>query len=394
MRNRGNNRSGLTLVELLVVVGIVILITAVALPIIKPALKDRKIREASRQLNSFISLARAAAQEKGHEAGIYLERSAINPNACFDVYMAESPYPYSGDTIEFSFASVISPSTNSVGTTRFSVDPAVNAQFQLAVDGNALAQVALGDEIKFDFKGPRYIIRALYDSDPNDITNPIVVQISHPEAKWADTAGTPNDPLDDTLAYSPVTPIPGSYRYQVFRQPMKSSVKAMTLPNNIAIDLNFSGLGLPVPASSTALISGRQFRTTIPGDRRPVRIMFSPQGNLSKVTFINPGSNTNQSFNPSGTVYLLVGRIEQIRDIDNIPAVPYSSTNTTAVQLTRNIVDNANQWITIGHRTGQINTAPNGWPVPPEDLTPTKYFVDLMAAAREFAQTGESVGGQ
>lgn len=393
MWNRGNNRSGLTLVELLVVIGIVILVTAVALPIIKPALKDRKIREASRQLNSFISLARAAALEQGREAGIYLERSAINPNACFDVYLAESPYPYSGDTIEFSFANV--QATNQVGGTQVRFDPFVNAQFQLAADGNPLAQLALGDEIKFDFKGPRYIIRGLYDADPNDNTNPIVVQVSHPEAKWSDVAGTPLDPLDDTLTYSPATPTPGSYRYQVFRQPTKSSVKAMTLPNNIAVDLNFSGLGLPVPDSSTALISGRQFRTSIAGDRRPVRIMFGPQGNLSKLTFIDPDNNTNQSFNPSGTVYLLVGRIEQIRDFDGIPAVPFSLNNSTdMIQLTRNIVDNSTQWITIGHRTGQVNTAPNGWPIAPEDLGPGTYFVDLMAAAREFAQAGESVGGQ
>ena len=62
--------------------------------------------------------------------------------------------------------------------------------------------------------------------------------------------------------------------------------------------------------------------------------------------------------------------------------------------LTRNIVDNANMWVTIGHRSGQVTTAPNGWSIPATDLVPANFFVDMMADAREFAQSGDAVGGQ
>src|SRR5688572_26394311 len=45
---RGKERRGFTLTELLVVVMIMVILFSIAIPLLKPALEDRKVREASR----------------------------------------------------------------------------------------------------------------------------------------------------------------------------------------------------------------------------------------------------------------------------------------------------------------------------------------------------------
>ncbi|MFN9562738.1 MAG: Tfp pilus assembly protein FimT/FimU, partial [Pirellulaceae bacterium] len=51
---RFNHRRGVTLVELLIVIGITSLIAAVALPSVKTLLKDRKTNQAAIQVRGFI----------------------------------------------------------------------------------------------------------------------------------------------------------------------------------------------------------------------------------------------------------------------------------------------------------------------------------------------------
>ena len=66
-------RRGMTLVELLMVVVILALLMVVAVPMVRPAFRDRKVREAARQINAFFT-AQARAAEMGRPVGVWIER--------------------------------------------------------------------------------------------------------------------------------------------------------------------------------------------------------------------------------------------------------------------------------------------------------------------------------
>lgn len=90
-------RRGFTLIELLVVILILLMITAVTLPAIRSALEGRKVREAARMVEVFISGARSRAIRSGHSIGIVIQPDEQNPAQCVKLSYAEQPDPYTGD---------------------------------------------------------------------------------------------------------------------------------------------------------------------------------------------------------------------------------------------------------------------------------------------------------
>ena len=58
---KSNQRRGFTLVELLVVIGIMLVLVAIALPSIRFLTKGNTVREAARVVNTFIASARSDA---------------------------------------------------------------------------------------------------------------------------------------------------------------------------------------------------------------------------------------------------------------------------------------------------------------------------------------------
>ena len=72
---------GFTLVELLVVVAIIALISAVALPMVLPALNERRVSEAARLLQATLAGCRDAAIRANAPRGIrLLPDPGFNPN--------------------------------------------------------------------------------------------------------------------------------------------------------------------------------------------------------------------------------------------------------------------------------------------------------------------------
>ena len=93
------HRHGMTLVELLIVVTIMTILLAVAIPRIRPAFQDRNLREASRQVNTFFAGARARAQTVGRPVGVWIEpidTTETGSRAAQQLYMAEVAAPFSG----------------------------------------------------------------------------------------------------------------------------------------------------------------------------------------------------------------------------------------------------------------------------------------------------------
>lgn len=224
-------RRGMTLVELLVVITILVIMIGLAIPIMRPNLRDRGLREASRQLNTYVTLAKARAAEKRRPVGLYIKRDPNFPNTAYQVYLAETPIPYMGQMQD----------------DRATLHDRGDGFAQSATISDPSGLVKKGDLIQFDFKGPRYRIMSPPSNGPFEIT-----------------------PEDTSVRL----PLAGSARYQVFRQPVRSGTNPLELPNGIVIDLQFSGVG----ATGNEMAS----------DNGDIIIMFEPNGSVSRVYGFSP----------------------------------------------------------------------------------------------------------
>ncbi|MFN9984236.1 MAG: prepilin-type N-terminal cleavage/methylation domain-containing protein, partial [Pirellula sp.] len=105
--NRSSNRLGLTLVELLVVVGVVSVLAAVVLPSVKTVLTDRKSSQAAIVVRNFIDAARARAIGKNRSVAVVLER--LSSRAQWDPTANGGSGGYVSETAS---GSIMSPDTN------------------------------------------------------------------------------------------------------------------------------------------------------------------------------------------------------------------------------------------------------------------------------------------
>lgn len=90
-------RRGVTLIELLIAIFIMLLITAIAIPAIAPALKNRDTREAARMIDVYFNGARTRAALTGHSYGVMIERMPGQPNGAVTLSYCEQPDAYTGD---------------------------------------------------------------------------------------------------------------------------------------------------------------------------------------------------------------------------------------------------------------------------------------------------------
>lgn len=96
-RTANRRRQGVTLIELLIVILVMLLITAVTVPAISPALQGRKIREGARILEVFLNSARNRAVAENKVVGVLVEPDENEPSQCISLSLVEQPDPWSGD---------------------------------------------------------------------------------------------------------------------------------------------------------------------------------------------------------------------------------------------------------------------------------------------------------
>ena len=97
-------RRGLTLIELLMVISIMTILMVIAIPLIRPAFKDRYVREAARQVSTFFAGAQARAADLGRPVGVWIERidnTELGSRHAARLYMAEVPPGFHRDPVEF-----------------------------------------------------------------------------------------------------------------------------------------------------------------------------------------------------------------------------------------------------------------------------------------------------
>jgi prepilin-type N-terminal cleavage/methylation domain-containing protein len=248
-------RGAFTLIEMLIVISILMILAGAAANVMRPALDGRRIREAARAVNVYLSSARNRAMETGRPCGVILRRFN-NTAAVMNLDQCEVPACYSGE-LESSTATV--SSNGSTVTANLGAAPPAGV-------------VNSGDLIQFNYQGPLYKI----DSPGATITASLYSS------------------QDQAIPWTGQ-----SVPYRIFRSPSKASVMSLQaqplqLPAASIVDLNASSIDGTPPLL---------FSTSTTAD---VMITFAPNGSVDRV-YIN-----NSPVLVSQPIFLLIGKNENL----------------------------------------------------------------------------------
>jgi prepilin-type N-terminal cleavage/methylation domain-containing protein len=330
-------RRGFTLVELLAVIAVMAILMSVAIPVIRPALKDRKLRESARLINAYCAGVQARATELGRPVGIVLSRGTTNARGiyqCTEIFTAEVPLPYAGDLID---SKALVTQAGAVWTVSFPNNPFFNT----------LLRPQELFALKLDYKHPLYQCRRSGD------------QQAVIDNGSLDLCGPPRQLVKTDGSWKRAVP------FQILRSPARSSAAPLQLPRGVAIDLSISGMGF----------RGTQFNPTSKLGPGNITIMFNPNGSVNRV-YVG-----GQPLPQTTRIYLMIGRVNQIN-----PTNPFQQGNNASEQA--NLRDPVNFWLSINPKTGLIRNSINR-----ADLI-KKTDATGIHQARMDAIEGIAVGGR
>lgn len=451
-------RSALTLVELLVVIGIMLILAAVSVPAMRPAMENRRIREAARMTNMYITRARYRAMQTGQICGVELVRAG-QPEGCVQIRQVQVPPAFTGLSADavvrvqrWNVASLFQVFRVLVRATDFPDGTIRQGDLiQFGVRGwqsGSLTYMVLdaGDAHiaqEFDRTADQFITfssgsttdreSTLGNSANTWITDRVmtVVLIDRTaDTPWPERttiACDPNPNPDDSLPpdfsnWSEAVP------FCIQRQPTATEVQPIQLPDQTCIDMPESGsdtVGLDLVNPGTA-------------GQMPVWILFSPSGALYDVLGAFHPSIGYSLISPTDRLYLLIGRTDRLPDDPTPPTIGANSVVTrppreapqteelladaaqvdvdpqnavsNGQQKLRNWRDTRNLWVTINPQTGFVTTVENAR-VNTSSLTlsPASSFNynlwdstnlrwphrnTALFQARRFAREAESMGGR
>jgi prepilin-type N-terminal cleavage/methylation domain-containing protein len=355
-------RLGFTLIEMLVVIGIMLLMVGAAATLMQPASESRRAREAGRSLNVYCSNARNRALTNGRPCGVTFHCfSTTGPAFAMTVDQCETPPFYAGDT-DASAAQI--QQINAADPTTFSV--------RFTDAGPTTDMVKPGDTIQFNEQGYSYRITS---------TAAKTITVVLPSTPGAITPW-PVGPTNWSIAMP----------YRIIRGPMKGIATPLQLPARVVVDLQWSGwggvwLGTPYASGTYAMgdtvkysdgivyVSKHDTNTASPpttADWEPLTdftILFSPTGSADKIYCNGYGRQINDK------IYLLLGRRDRVSN-----AFTAGNSNETTLA---NVQDAENAlWLTVNPQSGVIATE--------------KVAVSpgTVAASRTIAEQGQGMGGR
>lgn len=347
--------SGFTLLEMLIVIAIMLLLVIATLPRIKYALDESKVREGSRQLNSYFSMARSRSATTGRPCGVWMVADFIgDPNASpplrqvTQFYLAEIPPPYSGDVREST--AYLTGGGGSDWLMNFT--PAAAGLTTLVQNGDVF-------RIRFDHKGP------FFEGYCNGGAYYIkfIPTLMPPQANG--NAG---------------------YQYEIVRAPQRIGAP-LSLPRGTCIDLSYSGFGNTGVDFFAVQNSGSNLGIyQTPG----VLLMFSSDGHVDSVSYQTwdigaGGMRFVSGALPQGTCHFLVNRPEKVLSA-SVGVPPGSPAN--------NIGDSNALWVSVARLTGTVTTTDNAYTENPNLLPNNPTFSDYLIRAREYAITQDVKGGR
>lgn len=335
-----------TLIELLIVISIMMILMGLVATMAPLDREGRRVREAARSINGYLSSARNRAIETGRPCGVIF-RNFNGTGAAMNADQCEVPPSFCGET-ELSYARVHVDASK----THVIVELFDNGSDFYLISGHNM--VRPGDLIQFNHQGPLYTIH--YDATgptPYNVVDTngfIVTDASLPNIYVSVASSSQNTLVPWGTSYSGYIP------YRIFRAPIKGYAPPLQMPVPTVVDLTASGIGTVFPGAAD------------------FTVLFSPTGAVECV-YYNYSRAT-----AGGTIYLLIGSNERV-------ANPYVDSNTNVDTLT-NYQDMNNIWVTINPQTGAVQTEPVGTCAGVTDPD------DAKIAARALAVEGIGMGGK
>jgi type II secretory pathway pseudopilin PulG len=395
--------AGLTLIELLVTIVIMVSVLAGVIPLMSPNNNARKIREAARELNSLVQQAQAIAARTGRPAGIsFREYDASRP----------VPGPYSGMALEAFLISSPAPFSGYSQNSRVLVDlpaggvelyygelpplpphprgavPNKGKLFRANYNGYPIRELTFVQHNAADYFPPRMLrigdtvevggnvflicddedsdktvdtmpnlLETLPDgskylvSDPTVAAAPVPGQVLH--GIWLNGEYNP-DPLVMNYRRVMHPPQPSGEMYVIRRQPAYMSEAPLQFPRGIGIDLAASGaVGSQAPPGGD-LDTG--------GVATLIDVMFASNGSLDAL-YID-----NSRLERIDRIYMLLGLFEngnngsqEYMDYNFLPSdnpVPIDKDVLAQRRSRINWLNADSRWVTVD-RSGRTIVSPN-----------------------------------
>lgn len=371
-------RSALTLIELLIVMGLLTLLATFSLSGMRDLMRSQKVTQASTLVKQYLQNAQIRAITNGRPVAVFLDRVSMvgdrsvpvgNPN-----YDLSLPANYTVTRLQF--GEVFPAYVGDLEDTFCELGDSDNNRY---VDFIAFgtAPGSLNDRSKvisgFGFYTGNILTPGFLQ--PGDM-----VQIEGSEAFFtigdykftSETEGLGRIvvPVVNSMI-TPQLPVPVGTnqlrRFKVYRQPTKSLVGAVSLPRGTCVDLSLSGQG---PISNGCQLGEFSLGTApsagnnpSPSDFSRIGIVFDAQGRVSYL--MDENSLRSPARTPpitvSSTLYLLVGRTDQV-----VPGLRTSNATPAVAALQAaggelppgNLLDPENVWITCNPFTGEIKSSP------------------------------------
>lgn len=412
-RRRSSSR-GFTLVELLVVLVIFLILVAIALPIAKGLISDQKGTRTAQNVEAFLSSARSRAIAEGRIVGVRFERLATTNYArstCLRLRQLVGVPAYSGDAAD-AVATLMyippsplpapllpaSPNRQVINTATFSSAdcPLLYLSSQILNDkispteydasNDHLAPIQEGDLLELP-GGRSFTIRSIkldlaFPGDPTRSERGIrelvgnEVPVTFDPFEFQTVGGANSVSRFPVTLVGPVSPRPVKFR--IHRSPVLSTNNVLSLPQGMAIDLNYSGIG----------VVGSDFAPPLAGSVRAVDILFNANGSVTQVIY----DSSNNRIYPTGLIYFCVGEIDGVASLatgalDN----PFSQDKL----LTTNIMNTDSLWVVINPASGRVTTVPMGTVTPLSGTPPTDpadiAYKTAVEQARFFATLSDTV---
>ena len=387
--------SGVTLVELLIVVSIITILAAATLPTFRTVLDQRKTTQAAMLVRNMLESARSRAVANGRPVAVVLERlssrvqrdpsdatklisitASTNADNNFSVYntsirlsLAEVPKPAEFGDIQFKLNGNLLTLQASVPDARLTQLLDLGAQVifpEVAVISRPLLITEVIDRATGEFK---------CDNFPTLPADALVWVDARVKAR---AAIYPKLPIIPPLTITPPNTTPkqefsAATKMLIYSPPKPVSSQIVDLPRGTCIDLSLSGYGTDnVSTGGTTLRDARRLFASNwsfssaapnPSDLRPIYVSFGPDGVLESVyanglTATGGSSFSINHYEAQDDVFLLVGRTDQIIASPTATADDYSPTNVEDLGIKSNFSDASANWIRISPTSGSIAIAP------------------------------------
>ncbi|MBP3531817.1 MAG: prepilin-type N-terminal cleavage/methylation domain-containing protein [Thermoguttaceae bacterium] len=368
MKRLREQRRGVTLMELLVVATIILIVTAVSVPTIKPMMESQLTKQAGSTVSTYLNRARARAMATGRPCGVtfeYFQGSFVpggidnngdpipDASASLVLHQVETPPFYSGleqgETFNVFAEDDVFAQADPVGAERLRIrlwDTSVDPYWGAMVPKPSRASedygcaLEVGAKIQFNGVGPFYPIVHYEGPGPSGA----------PVASYA-VKKLPGIDL----------PVLQNATFKVVRQPRPTMTAPVGLPQGAVVDMEHSGTDDQV----------HWF-----GGESNVTVMFAPDGSVDRVEYLGGG------FIPTEPIYFLIGRWERIAALGGAEDGLWNSE------------DPLNAWVAINPTSGLVTTA--------EVNPPFDYLVGddeapygLIYESREFARMlKRNIGGR